>query len=161
MIKDRQLKLDDFYYMDLKTSVKTNFYFMFMMNQMETRFSQSKRFRLYLRNRLSLRPVPICKTNGRTSPFCTFKAHHCSINPDGDIKENRCRIFFIHPVIIIIQITLHFVGVIHQIYSFYAFIKELEYRHVSRSAGNAGKQVKAGKTGNFIQVSYLQANTGK
>ena len=98
MIKDRQLKLDDFYYMDLKTSVKTNFYFMFMMNQMETRFSQSKRFRLYLRNRLSLRPVPICKTNGRTSPFCTYYAHHRNINPDGDIKENRCRIFLIHPV---------------------------------------------------------------
>ena len=34
-----------------------------------------KRFRLFLRNHLSLRPVPICKTNRRTSPFCTFKAH--------------------------------------------------------------------------------------
>ena len=71
---------------------------MFMMNQMEIiRFSKSRPFRLYLRNHLSLRPVSICKTNGRTSPFCTYKEPHCSINTDGDINENRCRIFFDTP----------------------------------------------------------------
>ena len=36
MIEDRQLMLDDSYNIDLKTSAKTNFYCMFMMNEMET-----------------------------------------------------------------------------------------------------------------------------
>ena len=36
MIEDRQLNLDDSYYIDLKTSVKTNSYRLFMMNQIET-----------------------------------------------------------------------------------------------------------------------------
>ena len=31
------------------------------------------------------------------SPF-TYKAKNCSINTDGDIKENKCHIFWIHSV---------------------------------------------------------------
>jgi hypothetical protein len=33
--------------------------------------------------------VSICKTNGRTSDLCPYKAENCSITMDRDIKENR------------------------------------------------------------------------
>ena len=48
---------------------------------------------LYLRNRLSLWHVSVCKTNRRTSSLWPYKAKNCIIKTDGDIKKNGPCIF--------------------------------------------------------------------
>ena len=72
------------------TSVNSSIYVLYTLKIDLLMIWKSKPEQEYLRNHLSLRPLPICKTNGRTSPNCRYKAWTCSINTVGDIRGNRC-----------------------------------------------------------------------
>ena len=76
------------------TSVNSSIYVLYTFKIDLLMNWKSKPEQEYLRNHLSLRPLPICKTNERTSPNCRYKAWTCSINSEGDITETRCLIFF-------------------------------------------------------------------
>ena len=80
------------------TSVNSSIYVLYTFKIDMLMIWKSKPEQEYLRNHLSLRPLPICKTNGRTSPNCRYKAWTCSNNTEEDIRETKCLIFLGHPV---------------------------------------------------------------
>ena len=76
------------------TSVNYSIYVLYTLKIDLLMIWKSKPEQEYLRNHLSLRPLHICNTNGRTAPNCRYKGWTCSIKTEGDIRETRCLIFF-------------------------------------------------------------------